>query len=182
MSGKKGVIDLIVGKLHMDGDDDDAAYYGEDDEYYDGAGSNIEPFRKTSSARDEMDYPEPEPRPKKSAPRLAPPARSTKKSQSTSGFASNKVSVVKPTVFEEARNVTDMLLQDHVVVLNLEGLDVELAQRIIDFASGSTYAMDGNLQKISRYIFVITPASVDISGDFPELLTGISTGVSQRME
>ena len=58
------------------------------------------------------------------------------------------------------------------MVLNLEGLDTELAQRIIDFTSGSCFAISGNLQKISHYIFIITPASVDISGDFQDLFTG----------
>ena len=54
----------------------------------------------------------------------------------------------------------------------MEGLDVDIAQRIIDFTSGSTFAMGGNLQKISHYIFIITPKSVDISGDFQEILSG----------
>ena len=50
-----------------------------------------------------------------------------------------------------------------------EGLDVDIAQRIIDFTSGSCYAISGNLQKISHYIFIITPSSVDISGDFQDI-------------
>ena len=41
--------------------------------------------------------------------------------------------------------------------LNLEGMDLEIAQRIIDFTSGATYAISGNLQKISNYIFLVTP-------------------------
>ena len=52
------------------------------------------------------------------------------------------------------------------------GIDVELAQRIIDFTSGSCFAISGNLQKISHYIFIITPASVDISGDFQDIFGG----------
>ena len=68
--------------------------------------------------------------------------------------------------------ITETLLANRTVVLNLEGLDVDIAQRIIDFTSGSCFAMSGNLQKISHYIFIITPASVDISGDFQELLSG----------
>ncbi len=47
-----------------------------------------------------------------------------------------------------------------------------MAQRIIDFTSGSTYAIDGNLQKISHYIFILTPKNVDVSGDFQEILSG----------
>ena len=53
-----------------------------------------------------------------------------------------------------------------------EGLDVDIAQRIIDFTSGSCFAISGNLQKISHYIFIITPASVDISGDFQDIFGG----------
>ena len=57
-------------------------------------------------------------------------------------------------------------------MLNMEGLDVDIDQRIIDFASGSCYAVDGNLQKISSFIFIITPSTVDISGDFQQILNG----------
>ena len=64
------------------------------------------------------------------------------------------------------------LLNGCTVVLNFEGLDVEIAQRIIDFTSGSCYAIGGNLQKVSNYIFIVTPKSVDISGDFQEILSG----------
>lgn len=86
--------------------------------------------------------------------------------------SSMAVCVVKPSNVEDAKEITETLLDGKAVVLNLEGLHVDLAQRIIDFASGSCYAIDGNLQKISSYIFIITPASVDISGDIPDLLNG----------
>ncbi|MBO5564098.1 MAG: cell division protein SepF [Lachnospiraceae bacterium] len=79
--------------------------------------------------------------------------------------AGMEVCVIKPTSVEEARELTDTLLENRTVVLNLEGLDVDIAQRIIDFTSGSCYAIRGNLMKISHYIFVVTPESVDISGD-----------------
>lgn len=83
-----------------------------------------------------------------------------------------EVCVIRPNSIEDGREITETLLANRTVVLNLEGLDVAIAQRIIDFASGSTYAISGNLQKISNYIFIITPASVDISGDFQEILSG----------
>ena len=86
--------------------------------------------------------------------------------------AGMEVCVIKPTTFEDAREITETLLANRTVVLNLEGLDVDIAQRIIDFTSGSCFAISGNLQKISHYIFIITPRSVDISGDFQELLNG----------
>lgn len=83
-----------------------------------------------------------------------------------------EVCVIKPTNVDESREIADTLLSNRTVVLNMEGLDGDIAQRIIDFTSGATYAINGNLQKISHYIFIITPPSVDISGDFPTLLNG----------
>ncbi len=83
-----------------------------------------------------------------------------------------EVCVIKPKNVEEAREVTDTLLSGRAVILNLEGLHIEVAQRIIDFTSGSCYAIDGNLQKISNYIIIITPKTVEISGDFQDLLEG----------
>ena len=100
-------------------------------------------------------------------------ARSTPR-RGNSRLMSNgmEVCVIKPTSVEDAREITDTLLENHTVLLNMEGLDVDMAQRIIDFTSGSTYAIDGNLQKISHYIFILTPKNVDVSGDFQEILSG----------
>ena len=66
--------------------------------------------------------------------------------------------------------ICETLLSGRTVILNLEGLDLEVAQRIIDFTSGATFAINGNLQKISNYIFLVTPTNVDISGDLTDLL------------
>lgn len=87
-----------------------------------------------------------------------------------------EVCVVKPSTYEDAREITETLLNGRTVVLNLEGLNVDIAQRIIDFTSGSTFAIDGNLQKISQYIFVVTPKSVDISGDVTDMALNGSIG------
>ena len=89
-----------------------------------------------------------------------------------------EVCVIKPTSIEDARVICDFLLADKAVVLNMEGIHTEVAQRIIDFTSGATYSMNGNLQKISSYIFIATPESVELSGDFQELLDGNHLDVS----
>ena len=81
-----------------------------------------------------------------------------------------EVCVIKPTGVDDSREIIDTLLSNRTVLLNMEGLDVDIAQRILDYASGATYAIDGNLQKISHYIFIITPASVDVSGYFSTVL------------
>lgn len=96
------------------------------------------------------------------------PMRAVKKSQG--GNVPMEVCVIKPASVEDAREITETLLNNRTVVLNLEGLDLDVAQRIIDFTSGSCFAIDGNLQKISTYIFIVTPAAVDISGDFQNIM------------
>lgn len=80
-----------------------------------------------------------------------------------------EVCVIKPTAVEDAREISETLLTGRTVILNLEGLDIEIAQRIIDFTSGATFAISGNLQKISNYIFLVTPTNVEISGDLQDL-------------
>lgn len=84
--------------------------------------------------------------------------------------SSMEVCVIKPTNVDDAREITETLLGGSTVILNLEGLDLEVAQRIIDFTSGATFAINGNLQKISNFIFLVTPTNVDISGDLQDLL------------
>lgn len=91
---------------------------------------------------------------------------SSKKIASSNGM---EVCVIQPNSFDESREITDTLLAGRTLVLNLEGMDVDVAQRILDFISGSCYAINGKLQKVSNYIFIITPASVGISGDIQEL-------------
>lgn len=93
------------------------------------------------------------------------PMRNAKKAT-----ASMEVCVIKPVSMEDTREIADTLVDNCTVVLNLEGVDVDLAQRIIDFTSGSCYSLGGSLQKISSYIFIITPYNVDVSGDFQSIL------------
>ena len=107
---------------------------------------------------------------KKTVPTKISPIRQTNTKKLSAGNGM-QVCVIKPTSVEDAREITETLLTDRTVVLNLEGLDVDVAQRIIDFTSGSCFAISGNLQKISSYIFIITPESVDISGDFQDFIS-----------
>ena len=111
-------------------------------------------------------------KPIKTTPKITPIRQSKK---NTAGAGNMELCVIKPTSVEDAREITETLLNNRAVILNVEGLDVEIAQRIIDFTSGSTFAISGNLQKISNYIFVVTPASVDISGDFLSLVDAFDT-------
>lgn len=81
-----------------------------------------------------------------------------------------EVCIMKPTSFEDSQDICDMLLSGRAAVINLEGFDVEIAQRVMDFVSGAVYAMNGKLHQISNYIFIISPDTVDISGDYLDLI------------
>lgn len=81
-----------------------------------------------------------------------------------------KVVVVSPETFDEAKDIAEHLKSKKPVVINLEGVEREIARRIIDFLSGSVFALDGNIQKISSGIFLIAPYNVGIMGDFRDEL------------
>ena len=89
---------------------------------------------------------------------------------SRTGF---EVCVVKPTSFDNTIDIIDTLLEGKAVVLNLEGLRLELSQRIVDCVSGGCYAISGNLQRVSGYIYLVTPGQIEISGDIMDIVNGI---------
>ena len=152
-----GVFDKFLNSMRLSDEDYD------DDDFDDDEDEVIVTRRKTSRSYDddEDDY-----RPARS--KVTPMPRN-RKSSLASGM---EVCVIKPTSVEDSKAVVDTLLENRTVVINLEGITVEQAQRIMDYTSGANAALDGNLQKISRNIFIVTPRSVDISGDFQDLLSG----------
>ena len=156
-----GVMDKFLNYMKLNEDDDD--FY--DDDYYDDEPIEEKPQR-TVTVKEPITDEDDKAMVKKTVPKITP-MRQTKRTGT-----GMEVCVIKPTSIEDAREITETLLANRTVVLNLEGLDVDIAQRIIDFTSGSCFAISGNLQKISHYIFIITPAVVDISGDFQEILSG----------
>ncbi|HOJ80851.1 MAG TPA: cell division protein SepF [Clostridiales bacterium] len=81
-----------------------------------------------------------------------------------------KVVIMQPESFDDAREVCDQLKSKKPVVVNLESLTKETAQRAIDFLSGSVYALDGDIQKISSGIYMIAPSNVDIMSNFRDEL------------
>ena len=160
-----GVMDRFLNAMRLT--EDEEGYDDYDD--YEETPEEKKASKRTSLAVKEADVEEP---PAEKAQNKVPkvtPMRQSPRKVIGNGM---EVCVIKPTSVEDAREITETLLANRTVVLNLEGLDVDIAQRIIDFTSGSTFAISGNLQKISHYIFIVTPASVDISGDFQEIING----------
>ncbi len=167
-----GVMDKFLNYMKLNDMDEDGYLDDGYDDEYDEPDEVKQPavIKRTNVVRDEVAEVE---RPAKKVQSISKVTQmrqtSVKKMSTGSGM---EVCVMKPTNIEDAREITDTLLCNRTVVLNLEGIDVDIAQRIIDFTSGSCYAIGGNLQKISHYIFIITPSSVDISGDFQDILGG----------
>ncbi len=91
------------------------------------------------------------------------PMRSAKRSRSDE--SDREITMFKPTSDADVCDIIDALLSDRTVVLNLEGIHEGLAEKVINTVSGATYALSGNMVKISSFIFIIAPKSVELSGD-----------------
>lgn len=89
-----------------------------------------------------------------------------------------EVCIFKPVNFGESQEVCDILLGGQPVIVNLEGIDVEEAQRIMDFVSGCIFSIQGNMRQISKYIFIFSPKTIDISGDYIKNVTENNEGIS----
>ncbi|MGF7185041.1 cell division inhibitor SepF [Desulfitispora alkaliphila] len=77
----------------------------------------------------------------------------------------NKIVVLSPISYEEAKGMSDHLKGKKQIIVNFEKTDQEDAQRIVDFLSGVTYAMNGGMQKVGQNIFLFTPSNTVISSD-----------------
>ena len=81
-----------------------------------------------------------------------------------------QVVILKPSGYEDAQEICDQIKTKRPVVVNLEKVEYPIAQRIMDFLSGTCYSLEGSIQRVANNIFIIAPANVDISGDFKEEL------------
>lgn len=92
-------------------------------------------------------------------------ANRSRVNKNTPNFQSStnmKLIVSQPQSFEEARSICDCLKNKKPVIVNLDSLEKVLAQRIVDFMSGSIYSLNGTIQKVANNIFVIAPSNVNI--------------------
>jgi cell division inhibitor SepF len=81
------------------------------------------------------------------------------------GGSGVQVHLVIPKSFNDAQQVADQFKDAVPVILNLQGTDTELSKRLIDFASGLTYALDGGMQRIADKVFLLTPRNVEVSAE-----------------
>ena len=191
-------IDKFMNILSLNGSDDDDDY--DNDDLFDDEIDLVEPPKPkkekvkkekptaskpqnssyasaAATASDDVDY--------DTGSSFAKRSRSSRPaSRSTSGFSNKVVSmnsrgsevyVIKPQEFNEAQTVTDFLKDGKTIVINMEGIELTAAQRIIDFIGGACYALDGTLQAISSNIFIAAPQDIEVSGDLRDEILNEST-------
>jgi cell division inhibitor SepF len=76
-----------------------------------------------------------------------------------------RVHLVLPRSFNDAQQIADKFKHSIPVILNLQNADTELSKRLIDFASGLTYALDGGMQRVADKVFLLTPRNVEVSAE-----------------
>lgn len=79
-----------------------------------------------------------------------------------------KVVVIQPQDIDDAQEISNHLKENKPVIVNLESMEKDPAQRIVDFFCGAVYALDGSIYRVSNTIFLITPYNVDVMGDFKD--------------
>ena len=88
-----------------------------------------------------------------------------------------KIVILQPTCYEDAQQICDQVKSKKPVVVNLEQVEYPIAQRIMDFLSGTCYSLEGSIQRVANNIFVIAPENVEISGEFKEEIKSRSSVV-----
>ena len=94
------------------------------------------------------------------------------KVSSISGGAPSRVVVIQFQNFDDAKDAADHLKNKKPVVANLEKLDNDTTRRVVDFLSGAVYGVAGRIQNVSNRIFLITPANVEVTGNYQDNIKG----------
>jgi cell division inhibitor SepF len=95
-----------------------------------------------------------------------PPSRDrSSRLRSVTAPAPAKVHLVAPRAFNDAKQIADRFKAQIPVIINLQSADTELSKRLIDFASGLTYALDGSMQRVADKVFLLTPRDVELSAE-----------------
>lgn len=81
------------------------------------------------------------------------------------GASIAKPHVVAPSSFGDAQEVADRFKSNQPVIVNLQGIDRDLARRLVDFAAGVCYALNGHMEKVTTGVYLLTPSNVKVSAE-----------------
>jgi cell division inhibitor SepF len=139
----KGIFNRILDAVGLEEEEyEDEVCMDEEDSFYE----------------EEYDEPEEEPRVSRRKPKVVPMPSSGRM----------RMLVFQPNSYEEAESIIDNLKARKPVIMNLDELEIELAQRILDFVGGAVYSLNGDIKKVARSIFVVAPSNVDVSQNIDE--------------
>lgn len=79
-----------------------------------------------------------------------------------------EMKIVKPEKYEDVKGIANHLLERRTVVLNVENTNKETVRRILDFLTGTAYAIEGNIQRAANSTYIITPKNVEVSADLEQ--------------
>ncbi|MCF0120571.1 MAG: cell division protein SepF [Oscillospiraceae bacterium] len=162
-----------------DDDEDDFQpfdYDNEEEEYHYQPKQRQEPARPKTRPAPQKVYQAPAPSPfdEPVQPREPAPVRETARPVRTppapKPSSQLKVVIVAPTVYEDASQIADNLIDGRTVLLNLEATDRSIARRLLDFLGGVTYARNGNIKRVTANTYIITPDNVDLMSDLVDEL------------
>ncbi|MDX6480487.1 MAG: cell division inhibitor SepF [Gaiellaceae bacterium] len=163
---------LVYFGIADDEDWDEDAYYEDEAEPDPYERRNVRHLPARRSRRDyDDDWTDPEPSPDLQRtsvlrPRLSEQRRPGRTNlEAVRGTGTSQVHLVLPRSFNDAQQVADRYKNGVPVILNLQSADAELSKRLIDFASGLTYALDGGMQRIADKVFLLTPRDVELSAE-----------------
>jgi cell division inhibitor SepF len=121
--------------------------------------ADYDDWTDSDTAAGQVEVVEPQPR----QPREPPPSRPRRLEAAPN--PSVKVHLVLPRSFNDAQQIADRFKEGVPVILNLQSTDQELSKRLIDFASGLTYALNGGMQRVADKVFLLTPRNVEVSAE-----------------
>ena len=98
------------------------------------------------------------------------------------GVAGSKMMLLEPRAYSESQQIADYLKERNAVVVNLKRVTPDQAKRIVDFLSGTLYAIGGDLQKLGGGIFLCTPNNVNVEGEISDDATPKTTRKAKKQE
>jgi cell division inhibitor SepF len=85
--------------------------------------------------------------------------------------SATKVTITKPLAYEEATEISDALKSRRIVLVNTSALEIRIAQRLLDFISGTCYALGGELQEIEKGVYILSPSNVEVTNELKSELS-----------
>jgi cell division inhibitor SepF len=85
--------------------------------------------------------------------------------------ATARITIIKPTNFEEATDICDDLKNRKIVVVNTTSLEAKVAQRMLDFMGGASYALGGELQEVEKGVYILSPSNVEVTNELKSELS-----------